>query len=209
MRSLTVAILLLTVSAVAAQQTLYRWVDEKGRVHYTDVPPPASAKEKEAKKMGGGAGSTALPFAVRQAASRYPVTLYAGDCGEPCDLARQLLEERGIPYTEKDGRLPAEQAELKKLAGALEVPVLKVGSQVIKGFEASQWHLTLDAAGYPRELPPALRARAGKPPAAPPEKPASSPAAQPPPAETLPGQGQPTAQPTARGVWLPLDAGSE
>ncbi|WP_333842486.1 glutaredoxin family protein [Pelomicrobium sp.] len=159
MGKLILAVLLLAAGTAAAQQTLYRWVDREGRVHYTDTPPPAEAQRKEQKKMGGGAEATALPFAVRQAASRYPVTLYAGDCGKACDQARRLLAERGIPYAEKDGRLPAEQAELKKLVGAAEVPVLKVGSQVLKGFEASQWHLTLDAAGYPRELPAALRPR--------------------------------------------------
>ncbi|GIX28986.1 glutaredoxin family protein [Pelomicrobium sp. G1] len=189
MGKVILAVLLLAAGAAAAQQTLYRWVDKEGRVHYTDTPPPAEAQQKERKKMGGGAGAAALPFAVRQAASRYPVTLYAGDCGEACDQARRLLNERGIPYTERDGRLPAEQAELKKLAGAAEVPVLKVGGQVLKGFEASQWHLTLDAAGYPRELPAALRPRPVKP-AMPQGEPAPEPA-QPPAAEAAPAEASP------------------
>jgi hypothetical protein len=187
MGKVILVVLLLATSTATAQQTLYRWVDKEGRVHYTDTPPPAQARQKERKIMGGGAEAPVLPFAVRQAASRYPVTLYAGDCGEACDQARRLLEGRGIPYTEKDGRLPAEQAELKKLAGAAEVPVLKVGSQVLRGFEASQWHLTLDAAGYPRELPAALRPRPVKP-AAHQGEPAPEPA-QPPAAEAAPAEG--------------------
>ncbi len=190
MGKVILAVLLLAAATAAAQQTLYRWVDKEGRVHYTDTPPPAEAQQQERKKMGGGAEAAALPFAVRQAASRYPVTLYAGDCGEVCDQARKLLEGRGIPYTEKDGRLPAEQAELKKLAGAAEVPVLKVGGQVLKGFEATQWHLTLDAAGYPRELPAALRPRPLKP-----ATPRSEPASE---------QGQPPAE----GAPPPLPSGT-
>ena len=37
--------------ALTAQAQLYRWTDESGKVHYTDTPPPASAKNVE-KKFG-------------------------------------------------------------------------------------------------------------------------------------------------------------
>ena len=40
-------------SAAWAQQ--YRWVDEKGRVHYTDTPPPPSAKSTQKKNLKGNA----------------------------------------------------------------------------------------------------------------------------------------------------------
>src|SRR6478736_8365461 len=44
-------ILLLVAPAVWAQQ--YRWVDEAGRVHYTDTPPPPSAKSAQKKNLKG------------------------------------------------------------------------------------------------------------------------------------------------------------
>ena len=45
-----VAVILASFS-VAASAELYRWVDENGRVHYSDTPPPPNAKvEKETKK---------------------------------------------------------------------------------------------------------------------------------------------------------------
>lgn len=38
-------LLLLALSA-QAQDSLYKWVDEKGVVHYSDTPPPGKASEK-------------------------------------------------------------------------------------------------------------------------------------------------------------------
>jgi hypothetical protein len=40
--------------------------------------------------------------------------------------------------------------ELKKLAGAVEVPVIVVGKTHQKGFEAGSWDSLLDSAGYPK-----------------------------------------------------------
>lgn len=38
------AILLLLAAALPAAAETYKWVDEKGRVHYSNAPPPESAK---------------------------------------------------------------------------------------------------------------------------------------------------------------------
>jgi hypothetical protein len=35
----------LSVSLVSAQQ-VYKWVDAKGKIHYSDVPPPTKSKTK-------------------------------------------------------------------------------------------------------------------------------------------------------------------
>src|SRR4026208_435646 len=39
-----IAVLLSAAAFAALAQQLYRWTDEKGRVHITDTPPPASAR---------------------------------------------------------------------------------------------------------------------------------------------------------------------
>ena len=40
--------------------------------------------------------------------------------------------------------------KLKQLIGALQVPLLVVGTQPVKGFNESSWNSALDSAGYPR-----------------------------------------------------------
>ncbi len=168
---------LLAFAAPALAQTTYRWVDPDGRVHYSDKPPPASARDvKQKAAVGGAAGEAALPYATQAAAKNFPVTLYASDCGDPCKQARDLLRKRGIPHTEKNPQQPAEQEELMKLlSGQLEVPVLKVGKSLVRGWDEAQWTGTLDAAGYPRS--------AGAPPPKPAPKPAAEAKAEVPPAE--------------------------
>jgi glutaredoxin len=127
-------------------------VDSQGNVHYSDQPPPPTAKGVEEKQIQGGASSdAALPYATREAAKNFPVTLYNTNCGEPCTQAREYLLKRGIPFEEKDASTTPVQEELRKLAGALQVPVLAIGRmEPLKGFGAEQWGAALDAAGYPR-----------------------------------------------------------
>lgn len=165
----------LMLACVAAQADLYRWVDADGKVQYSDHLPPANIKQVEQKKAGGGKASDApLPYALQQAVKNFPVTLYSSTCGTACTQAHALLAKRGIPYSEMDATDPAVQEELKKLTGgAIEVPVLKVGRDVARGFEEGRWNTSLDAAGYPQTalIPPR-----------PPTKPAKPAASAPPPA---------------------------
>jgi len=147
---------LLAGGTVLAAQ-LYRWVDENGNVEYRDTPPPASAKKVEQRPIGGGAAveASSLPFSVQQAARNFPVTLWNSTCGDPCDRARAHLARRGVPYTEKDPQGDIEA--FKKLTGGLEVPVLYVGSNRIKGYLEGEWDSALDIAGYPRTAHPGFK----------------------------------------------------
>ncbi len=137
--------------AQAAQ--LYRWVDPDGRVSYTDKPPPANARDTEKMRVNTRADEIPLPYEAKVAVKNFPVTLYTSDCGEPCDAARRLLQARGVPFTEKNGREASVQEELTKLVGAPEVPVLLVGRSPVKGWEPGMWTSALDAAGYPKSIP--------------------------------------------------------
>lgn len=169
---LALAALLLALSPFAdAQTSVYRWVDKDGKVHFSDSPPPETAKDVQQKRVGSAPADPELPYATRQAAQRHPVVLYtAASCGHPCAQARELLRARGIPYAERDPQINRGDAEsLTKLIGGLEVPVIVVGSASVKGFEAGQWNAALDTAGYPRSLPPGARAPAPQPPVADPQ----------------------------------------
>jgi len=149
--------LVLAACAVAAtalaQSSVYRWVDKDGKVHYSSEPPPSDAANVSQKRMGGGGGDESqLPYATQQAMKTSPVTLFvSNNCGELCSNGRSLLQNRGIPYTERNAETNPEDTEkLKQLIGALQVPLLVVGSQPVKGFNESSWNSALDSAGYPR-----------------------------------------------------------
>jgi glutaredoxin len=166
-----IAVCLAAASAPLAAADLYQWKDAQGRMVYSDHPPPPSIKDAQQKSFKGSVIEVGESYATRSAREKYPVTLYANACGAPCDQARQLLSSRGVPFSDKDPQTnPAAQAELQKLTGHLNVPVLTVGSEKFDGFESGQWQAALDRAGYPKSAPPG-----SKP--APAANPAPSPAA--------------------------------
>jgi hypothetical protein len=193
-----VAALMLPAIA-AAQSSVYRWVDKDGKVHYSDTPPPETAKQVTQKRVGAAAPDAGpLPYATQVAMQRSPVTLYtAADCGDPCKQGRELLVKRGIPFSEREVQATGEAAEaIRKLVGGLFVPVLTVGSNALKGYGEGSWQSALDAAGYPKALLPGQsRPKPAAPiPAAPgAPKPAaeSAPATAPEGAPPAPGGGQP------------------
>jgi glutaredoxin len=142
----------LLVLAAAEADKLYKWTDADGNVHYTDhAPTPDEARTQERKQFGDKPTEVALPYALQRAIKNFPVTFYtAPDCGDACSQAAALLAKRGVPFTEKNARDAAGGEELKALnSGKLEVPLLKLGSQVLLGFEEAGWNQALDAAGYP------------------------------------------------------------
>lgn len=143
---------LLLSAAVAQAGQLYRWVDDKGRVSYSDQPPPASVKK--VTTVSGKANVVEVDkesYATRQAKKLSPVVLYATACGQFCDQAADFLKQRHVPHATKDPSKDLEIAlELKKLTGATDVPVLAVGGSFQKGFDAESWNRMLDAANYPK-----------------------------------------------------------
>ena len=151
-RATPVALLLMAITAPCHAQ--YKVVGPDGKITYTDrAPAPSYGKVTSLTARGGTAvGDAALPLELRQAAARYPVTLYvtAGAC-EPCESARQLLHTRGIPVTEKQVQSPEDSEALERLSGGRDAPTLTIGSQTLRGLAPEVWNSYLDAAGYPRE----------------------------------------------------------
>ncbi|MBT9501788.1 MAG: glutaredoxin family protein [Burkholderiaceae bacterium] len=131
----------------------YKVVAPDGRITYTDRPPTDGGSKVTPLRAQGGAESelARLPLALREPVSRYPVTLYtSNEVCLPCDSARALLRQRGIPYSEKQALSNEDKRQLEALIGALEVPALAIGAQVLRGFALESWQGYLDAAGYPR-----------------------------------------------------------
>ena len=155
LRSVLLLATVLCVSAVHAQTT-YRWVDKKsGRTIYSDQPPPPGVNATMHGKSTA-ANEPQLPYATRQAAEKYPVTLYtAASCTEICKDARNLLNGRGVPFTEKISHNAQEAAEAGKLFGGGEMmfPSISIGTQNLSGLDPTAWNNMLDLAGYPATAP--------------------------------------------------------
>jgi hypothetical protein len=156
---LTIALLLLV--AAGAAQAQYKYIDATGHVVYSDTPPPPTAKVLEKKPLpGSGSGAADLPFALQTAMKTFPVTLYtAPNCGAPCNDGRNLLNGRGVPFTEKTITTSDDNVAFQKIVSSTLLPVLTVGSGKLTQFDRDAWNTSLDAAGYPpsSQLPPGYK----------------------------------------------------
>jgi glutaredoxin len=157
-RQLMLSAATLAVFAIAAlfttmsQAQVYRIVGADGKVTFSDKPPAQTTAKASGTSMSAaavGGGSAALPFELRQVASKYPVTLYVGDNCGPCGGGRSMLTSRGIPFVEKTVNTNEDVQALQRVSGEASLPFLTIGSQQIKGFSDSEWSQFLNAAGYP------------------------------------------------------------
>jgi glutaredoxin len=170
-RTLPLLPLFLLLCAASAQAQLYKWVGPDGKVTYSDSPPPKSAAHVETKTLTSDGLSTAgLPYELSEAVKNHPVTLYTTTDCAPCSQGRNLLNQRGIPFTEKTVNSKEDVEQLKKMNGDGKLPFLLVGRSKEHGFESSAWNAALSAAGYPEtsRLPksyrnPQAEAAAGEP----------------------------------------------
>lgn len=138
----------------ALAQGLFKVVQPDGSVTYTDRPP-ASATARVTPLRGASSATpeadAGLPLELRQTASRHPVTLYTSPDCPPCETARRMLQQRGIPHLERRVQSDEDVLALERLVGGRTVPSLTIGAQPLRGFSEGDWTAFLDAAGYPKE----------------------------------------------------------
>ncbi len=133
---------------------LFRWQGADGKVHYGDTPPAGAAQIQPMKFPDASASGDGLPYETRRAQQNFPVILYVADsCTEYCAQARNLLNKRGIPFSEKNLQTQEDIDAFKALSGSDSVPTLAVGRSFLTGFLAEQWHNELNIAGYPKIAP--------------------------------------------------------
>ena len=164
--ALATALCALACSSLAQAQSVYRIVGPDGKVTFSDrAPSEDAAPALTANASAEPSSTSALPYSLRQVASRFPVTLYTGaDCA-PCTSARNLLTGRGVPFTERSVSSNEDIDALKSLSGGSSLPFGTIGGQHLTGFSEGEWTQYLDAAGYPKksELPSNYRQPAATP----------------------------------------------
>ena len=94
-------------------------------------------------------GTVGLPYELAEAVKNSPVKLYTTASCAPCDNGRKLLNARGIPFTEKVVSTKQDIEVISQITGDAQLPILTVGRNKQKGFEAGAWNAALTYAGYP------------------------------------------------------------
>ncbi|MGA8007944.1 MAG: glutaredoxin domain-containing protein [Thiomonas sp.] len=147
--------------AASPAWAIYKTVGPDGTVTFSDVPPSTGqGKSVQSVSVGGSATQNSFegfPSALREAARKYPVTLYTAPQCDACNAAREYLQQRGVPFAEKTITTNADIKAYKVQSGGSDhLPLLSIGTTKLPaGFSSNNWDIALDAAGYPKtnELP--------------------------------------------------------
>lgn len=140
---------ILIASPASAIADMYKWVDENGKVHYTDSPPPG----KKAKKLDLKINSISGPPVVSTigtstpAASAAKVKLYTTTWCGYCKKAKAYLQARGTPFQEIDVENSAQGKSEFSALGGRGVPVILVGNQRMDGYSEGGLEGLLKQAG--------------------------------------------------------------
>ena len=128
-------------------------VDKQGRVTFAAKCPAGTEKTADKRLRGLGGPSTEDEPSMEEIAATHPITLFAVENCEACDLVRNQLRARAIPFTELD--VSADQANFNRLTevtgGAATVPTLTVDETVLTGYNSASLDGALANAGYPTE----------------------------------------------------------
>ncbi|MBL4622851.1 MAG: glutaredoxin family protein [Immundisolibacteraceae bacterium] len=138
--SVMIALLAAANFSVSAD-TLYRWVDEQGRVTFQDSPPIKQEFSKQELKSASGK--------IEQLqAQPIDITLFAIEACKACDLARQDLTDRGLRFIEINPQTNDDAGRsLLNRFGKVQVPLFYIGETVVKGYEPVWLDSELEKAG--------------------------------------------------------------
>ncbi len=150
-RFLIALILSVAVIAPSHAERLFKIVDEQGNVTYQTAPPASDEDGSvEQREIAGGEDPADETIARERAMLNFPVTLYAIKKCKPCDEARKQLQDRDVPFKEKD---PTSENKLYKefteMINGTTVPAISVGDNVITEYTRENLKKALDTAGYP------------------------------------------------------------
>ncbi len=149
-RFLIALVLSVIVIVPSHAERLFKIVDENGNVTYQAAPPLDVEGSVEQREIVGGEDPAEETIARERAVLNYPVTLYAIKKCKPCDTARKQLQDRDVPFKEKD---PTSDDKLYKefteMINGTTVPAISVGEKVVTEYTQENLKKALDTAGYP------------------------------------------------------------
>lgn len=124
-----------------AQAELYKWVDDRGNIHYGDKPPEDAQLENITNNVSSFTSVNVEPFVfdasiVSKRTKSKAVVMYSTSWCGYCKKAARHFRKNKIPFTEYDIEKSAKGArDYKRLKGR-GVPVILIGDKRMNGFSA-------------------------------------------------------------------------
>jgi glutaredoxin len=137
------AALLLACGALAQ---VYKWTDPSGKTHYGDSPPDDVKKQEMKIRIPSYDGPVEVrdwAAVIRKKSPQAPepdrITMYSTDWCPHCKNARSYFEAKRIRFTEYNVETSEVGRKEYQALGGGGVPVIVVGSKVMRGFSANKF----------------------------------------------------------------------
>ena len=129
-------LLLVVIAALTtvAQAEIFRWVDESGRVHFTDRPPWGEEAEQVTVRVNTYASPEVSKLEAVIDETGEKVVMYSASWCGVCKKAKTYFQRKGIPFVEYDVEKSAKGKQDFKKLGGKGVPVILVGETRLNGF---------------------------------------------------------------------------
>ena len=138
------------VSTASMAGAIYKWKDDRGRIHIGDRPPPdnRAAEQVSVRAINTFKGATVSAREDRVSNAGDKVVIYTTRRCAYCKKAKAFLAKHGIPFTEYDVEQSGKgKRDYKRLNGQ-GVPIIMVGKQRLNGYSEGNLAAALGKAGY-------------------------------------------------------------
>lgn len=141
MRRYTKLLWLLLIGGIVNSPSaeIYKWVDNNGKVHFTDSPPEQVKTQKVTLQINSFTSPNVSQFRFDPALiSKRKVTtqvvMYSTSWCGYCKKARRYFLQQNIPFEEYDVEKSAKGKKDYKALGGRGVPIIVAGDRTMNGF---------------------------------------------------------------------------
>jgi glutaredoxin len=117
---------------------VYKWVDEQGKVHFTDNPPDKANTEEVELRINTYTAVEIKPL-IERLGKKDKVVMYSATWCRMCNKAKKYFRANNIPYVSYDvEKSRIGKMDFKLLRGK-SVPIIIVGNKRMNGFTAAKF----------------------------------------------------------------------
>ena len=129
---------MLMLCSLAANAGIYKWVDEAGKVHFTDRPPD-DIKTEEVELRINTYTSVEIKPLIERLGKKDKVVMYSATWCRMCNKAKNYFRENNIAYVAYDVEKSRTGKMDFKLLRGKSVPIIIVGGKRMNGFTAAKF----------------------------------------------------------------------
>ena len=134
----------LMLYSVAVNGGIYKWVDETGKVHFTDNPPD-DIKTEEVELRINTYTSVEIKPLIERLGKKDKVVMYSATWCRMCKKAKNYFRKNNIPYVAYDVEKSRTGKMDFRLLRGKSVPIIIVGGKRMNGFNATKFDRLYEA----------------------------------------------------------------